>query len=143
MMMMMMMMVVMMMMVRWFSQWDDDDDDDDGGGGQVVQSNQQKRFLNIAARLQFDKDHMDVLEELLEQCSVETKTDLFDLNEERSVWRKENPAFQHKNLIPSVKHGGGSIMVWACFPVSGPGVKNNEFWIIPTHSTREHQDICP
>ncbi len=26
------------------------------------------------------------------------------------VWRKEHTAFQLKNLIPSVKHGGGSIM---------------------------------
>lgn len=30
-------------------------------------------------------------------------------------------AFQDKNLKPSVKHGGGSIMVWACFAASGPG----------------------
>ena len=36
-------------------------------------------------------------------------------------WRKENVAFQHKKLIPSVKDGGGSIMVWADFAASGPG----------------------
>ncbi len=35
--------------------------------------------------------------------------------------RKENTAFQHKNRIPSVKHGGESIMVWAYFDASGPG----------------------
>ncbi|KAG2456859.1 TCB1 transposase, partial [Polypterus senegalus] len=39
----------------------------------------------------------------------------------RYVWRKENTAFENKNLIPSVKHGGGSIMVWTCFAASGPG----------------------
>lgn len=27
----------------------------------------------------------------------------------------------HQNLIPTVKHGGGSIMVWGCFAASGPG----------------------
>uniref|UniRef100_A0A8C5WBS8 Tc1-like transposase DDE domain-containing protein n=1 Tax=Leptobrachium leishanense TaxID=445787 RepID=A0A8C5WBS8_9ANUR len=30
-------------------------------------------------------------------------------------------AHQHQNLIPNVKHGGGSIMVWGCFAASGPG----------------------
>ncbi len=37
------------------------------------------------------------------------------------VLRKEHTAFQLKNLIPSVKHGGGSIMAWACFAASWPG----------------------
>jgi len=37
------------------------------------------------------------------------------------VQRKEHTAFQLKNLIPSVKHGGGSIMAWACLAASFPG----------------------
>ncbi len=37
------------------------------------------------------------------------------------VRQKEHTAFQLKNIIPSVKHGGGSIMAWICFAASWPG----------------------
>ncbi|KAK3527282.1 hypothetical protein QTP86_018605 [Hemibagrus guttatus] len=37
------------------------------------------------------------------------------------VCRKSNTAFQKKNIIPTVKYGGGSVMVWGCFAASGPG----------------------
>ncbi|KAK3535322.1 hypothetical protein QTP70_007932 [Hemibagrus guttatus] len=37
------------------------------------------------------------------------------------VWRKSNTAFQKKNITPTVKYGGGSVMVWGCFAASGPG----------------------
>ena len=35
------------------------------------------------------------------------------------VWQKPSTAFQHKNLTPTVKHGGERLMVWGCFAVSG------------------------
>lgn len=35
------------------------------------------------------------------------------------VWCKTNTAFHKKNIIPPVKHGGGSVMVWGCFASSG------------------------
>ena len=34
--------------------------------------------------------------------------------------REKGTAHQHQNLIPTVKYGGGSIMVWGCFAASGP-----------------------
>ncbi len=37
------------------------------------------------------------------------------------IWRKSNTAFHKKNIILTVKHGGGSVMVWGCFAASGPG----------------------
>ncbi len=37
------------------------------------------------------------------------------------IWRKSNTAFQKKNIIPTVKYGGGSVIVWGCFAASGPG----------------------
>lgn len=50
-----------------------------------------------------------------------TLLDCLDVWRKGKTLRKENTAFQHKNLILSVKHGGASIMVWACFAASGPG----------------------
>lgn len=30
-------------------------------------------------------------------------------------------AFKEENLVPAVKHGGGSLMFWGCFAASGTG----------------------
>ncbi|KAF7651836.1 hypothetical protein LDENG_00104850, partial [Lucifuga dentata] len=53
--------------------------------------------------------------------SDESKIELFGRNENHYVWRKANTAFLKKNLVPTVKLGGGSILVWACFAAGGPG----------------------
>uniref|UniRef100_A0AAZ3PVF5 Tc1-like transposase DDE domain-containing protein n=1 Tax=Oncorhynchus tshawytscha TaxID=74940 RepID=A0AAZ3PVF5_ONCTS len=44
--------------------------------------------------------------------SDETKIELFGLNAKHHVWRKPG-------TIPTVKHGGGSIMLWVCFSAAG------------------------
>ena len=46
--------------------------------------------------------------------SDETKIELFGLNAKSHIWRKPG-------TIPTVKHGGGSIMLWGCFSVAGNG----------------------
>ncbi len=50
-----------------------------------------------------------------------TKVELFGRCVSCYIWRKTNTAFHKKNIIPTVKHGGGSVKVWGCFAASGPG----------------------
>jgi hypothetical protein len=50
-----------------------------------------------------------------------TKILLFGHYDHRYVWRKKGEACKPKNTIPTVKHRGGSIMLWGCFAVRGTG----------------------
>ena len=53
--------------------------------------------------------------------SDETKIELFGINSTRPVWRKRNAEYNPKNTIPTVKHGGGNLMLWECFSAKGTG----------------------
>ena len=46
--------------------------------------------------------------------SDETKIELFSLNAKHHVWKKPG-------TIPTVKHGGGNIMLGRCFSAAGTG----------------------
>src|SRR4029434_5010654 len=53
--------------------------------------------------------------------SDETKIKLFGINSTFCVWRGKNAEYDPKNTIPTVKHGGGNIMLWGCFSAKGTG----------------------
>ncbi len=60
--------------------------------------------------------------------SNKTKHELFGINSTRSVWRRRNAAYDPKNTIPTVKHGGGNIILWGCFSAKGTGKLNCIKW---------------
>lgn len=72
---------------------------------------------NIKARLKFARENID------KDGTSGTMFygQLFGCQNRRHVWHKPKTAFLEKDLIPPVKHGGGSVMVWGCFDAAGPG----------------------
>ena len=51
----------------------------------------------------------------------ETKLELFGHMDQRYVWRAKGQAHDQRNTISTVKHGGGSLMMWGCFSAAGTG----------------------
>ncbi len=73
----------------------------------------------VQARLKFANDSEENWVKVL--WSDKTKIQLFGINTTHRVWRRRNPAYDPKNTISTVKHGGGNIMLWGCFSAKGTG----------------------
>ena len=78
---------------------------------------------HVKSRLRYANDHLDKPSTFWDTVlwSDESKIELFGRNSSNNVWRKTNEAYAPKCTIPTVKFGGGSIMVWGCFCSSGVG----------------------
>ncbi|KAG2466461.1 TCB1 transposase, partial [Polypterus senegalus] len=72
---------------------------------------------HMAARLEFAKRHLKDSQTMRNKIlwSDETKIELFGVNARHHVWKKPGTAHHQANTIPTVKHGGGSIMPLGCF----------------------------
>ena len=79
--------------------------------------------INQAKRLKFAKEYVSKDNTFWEQVifSDESKFNIFGSDGPRYVWRKPNTEMNTKNLRPTVKHGGGSVMVWGCMAANGTG----------------------
>ncbi len=72
----------------------------------------------------FAEDNPGQEHELLEPCPVVWwvyKVNLFDLDGVQHVWWRPGEEYQENCALPTVKHGGGSIMVWGCMSAAGTG----------------------
>lgn len=78
---------------------------------------------NKKARLQFAKDYQNWTVEDWKKVafSDESKFNLFGSDSRQHVWRPIGTRNDVRYQIPTVKHGGGSVMVWGVFSAQGVG----------------------
>ena len=69
---------------------------------------------HVKARLNFVEKYENNLDVFYEKIiwSDETKIELFGRNTSTHIWRKKGTAYRPNNTIPTVKFGGGSIILW-------------------------------
>ncbi|KAK1787004.1 hypothetical protein P4O66_017378 [Electrophorus voltai] len=77
---------------------------------------------HVEACLKFAHDHLEASEAdwFKVLWSDETKIEVFGADHTRGVWPENGTAYDPKNTNPTVKHGGGNIMLWGCFSAKRP-----------------------
>lgn len=79
------------------------------------------RKVNIMKRLLFALEHVNWTEAQWKRVlfTDESKFDLFGNKRRQFVRRMANERFKKECIVPTVKHGGGSVMVWGGISTSG------------------------
>lgn len=82
----------------------------------ISETNRKKRLL--FAKMHINKDAQYWKRVVF---TDESKYNIFGSDGRGKVWRKPNDELNMKNVVPTVKHGGGNVMVWGCMAASGVG----------------------
>ncbi len=75
------------------------------------------------ARLEFARAHADKDEDYWDSIlwSDETKINVLGTDGFKTLWRLKGEEYKEKCMVPSVKHGGGSVLMWGCMSAAGVG----------------------
>ncbi|GFV43210.1 transposable element Tcb1 transposase [Trichonephila clavipes] len=78
---------------------------------------------NRRKRLDFVKSHVNLSDEFWNAVifSNESKFNIFGSDGLQYVWRKPNTELEKQYLTSTVKHGGGSVLVWGCMAANEVG----------------------
>lgn len=91
--------------------------------GRVAVKKPLLRPVNRRKRLAFAQKHknwtIDQWKSVL--WTDESKFELFGNKRRQYVRRKQGERFKSQCIAPTVKHGGGSVMLWGCFSYDGVG----------------------
>ncbi|KAL7849234.1 hypothetical protein SRHO_G00208570 [Serrasalmus rhombeus] len=90
---------------------------DFGLQGRVAKKKPYLRLANKRKRLRWAKEHRHWTEEDWKKVlwTDESKFEVFGSQRRTFVRRRTNEKMLKECLTPSVKHGGGNVMVWGCF----------------------------
>ncbi len=73
------------------------------------------------AHLEFARAHADKDEDYWDSIlwSDETKINVFGTDGFKTGWRRKVEEYKEKCMVPTVKHGGGSVLMWGCMSAAG------------------------
>ncbi|GFW26886.1 transposable element Tcb1 transposase [Trichonephila clavipes] len=92
----------------------------------VIRAARKKPFIserNRRKRLDFAKSHVNLSDEFWNTVifSDESKFNIFGSDGRQYVWRTPNIELEKQHFTPTVKYGGGSVLVWDCIAANGVG----------------------
>lgn len=96
---------------------------ENGIHGRVPRKKPYISHVNQKKRLIFAKKYKNMDSSFWDNVlfSDESKFEIFGKKKPVKIWRSKNQEYEEKNIISTVKHGGGSVMVWGCMAASGVG----------------------